>query len=360
MFCVGDPPAQNNLNYRIYIKLHLLTKNVKNNNERKRLHILDKIKLYTTDKSNINWSIINNNFEPVSNTYHNTNHNVKHTFKNDTTNITIDRYGITIKTNPTTYLKQTNICQINRKELILFKEKLENDLQINSNKFNLTGFDFNVDITTDYPPNTYFNSIRALPKYKQVIYPYSEGISFINNCKSFTFYDKLKELSKRNNEIPIEYLDQNLMRLEMCVERKMKQTKNLSQIETLEDLTCPDNYISTINEFENIYNKIHKQPTIKYYDMKRPDPAIICTDDFAKLYFINEIGMKEYLNQLQQEKDMGLLTYRKFKLRVDKATNLWDKYASTNDEKFDLLEEMNNKVYQKIEQLKEVANEDSH
>ena len=35
LLCVGDPPAHNNLNKTIYIKLHLLTKNVKNNNERK-------------------------------------------------------------------------------------------------------------------------------------------------------------------------------------------------------------------------------------------------------------------------------------------------------------------------------------
>ena len=283
--------------------------------------------MYTTDKSHINRSIIDNNFEPVGNSFQNNNQNLKQTFKNDNTNIIIDRYGITIKTNPTTYLKQTNICQINRKELILFKEIFENDLNINSSNFKLTGFDFNINITTEHPPNTYFNSIRSLPKYKHIIYPYAEGISFINNCKSFTFYDKLNEQNKHNNKIPIEYLDLNLMRLEMSVERKMKQTKNLSQIETLEDLTYPNNYISTINEFENIYNKIHKQPTIKYRNMKRPDPAIICTDDFAKLYFINEIGMTEYLNQLQQEKDMGLLTYRKFKSRKDKAIYLLKKFV---------------------------------
>jgi hypothetical protein len=316
---------------------------------------LDKIKLYTTNKSNINKSIISNNFNYCGTTFDSLRHNEKITFTNNTTDIVIDKFGLVLKSNPTKYLKDNNLIQIDRQELRIFKEKFEDDLQINTNNFQLTGFDFNIDICTQYPPKSYLGSIRTLPRYSQTIFPYNEGISFINNCKSFIIYDKLKQMDNSGVNIPMEYGGSNLLRLELAVKGKMKQTKNLSGIRTLDDLTQPDKYILAIKEFENIYYKIHKQPIYKFINMNKPDPSIINTNDFALLYFINELGMAEYINGLTQEKDMGLLTYRQWKTRNDKAFQLWNKYSTTDDDKIDLLAEMNQKVNERIMEIKQQA-----
>jgi hypothetical protein len=313
---------------------------------------VDKIKLFTTNKSTISKSIIENNFDYTGSNYDTLQHNNKLTYSNQTTNLVIDKYGILIKTNPTNYLLKTNLHQIDRKQLITFTGMFEDEYKINTNSLQLTGFDYNLDITTNYEPKSYLTTVRTLPKYRQIIHPYNEGITFVNNCKGFVFYDKIKQHTRDKNPLPIEYSNINLLRLELAVKGKMKQTKNLANINTLKDLTTPLNYSCAIDEFENIYNKIHKQPILKFENMILPTPQIMNTNDFALIYYINEIGMQTYLNQLQQEKDMNVLTYRQLKTRKDKALQLWETYSNIDTNTNDLLSEMESKVKNKIFELR--------
>ena len=151
--------------------------------------------------------------------------------------------------------------------------------------------------------------------------------------------------------IPSEYIGHQLLRLELSVKKKMNQTQNLVSIKTLKDLTDHHKYVFAINEFENIYSKIHKQPTFKYNEMI-PSPHLMDINEFTLIYYINEVGMDNYLDLLQQEKDMGIITYRQLKLRKDKALELWNSYAKEHSNRCDLLDEMNRKVSDKIREVK--------
>ena len=316
---------------------------------------MDKIKLFTNNKNNITQKIIDNNFNYVGSTYDTLQHNNVLKYSNHTTNISIDKYGVLIKTNPTNYIKPNNLFQIDRKELSMFKEQFESDLSINTDNFRLTGFDFNINVYTQYPPKAYLGTIRTLPKYKKTTYPYSDGITFSNDCKSFVLYDKIKQTVKNHINIPLIHQNNSVLRLELGVKGKMKETKNLSTINTLQDLTTPEKYILAVNEFQNIYNKIHKQPLTKF-NMKIPNPQIISINEFALLFYINEMGMETYLNQLEQEKDMDFITYRQYKSRKDKALQLWQTYSTTTDsDTTDLLTELNQKVKETINNVKELA-----
>ena len=214
---------------------------------------MDKLRLFTTDKNNLTKKIIDNNFNYISSSYDSLQHNNVIKYGNDYTDISIDKYGLLIKTNPTNYLKANNLFQINRIELLEFKERFENDLSINTNNYQLSGFDYNIDIYTQYPPKAYLSVIRNLPKFKKTTYQYGDGVTFSNDCKSFIWYDKIKQLVKNNINIPLINQNSNVLRLEYGVKGKMKQTKNLSTLNTLQDLTQPDKYILVLNEFENIY-----------------------------------------------------------------------------------------------------------
>ena len=317
---------------------------------------VDKIKLFTTNTNSIAKQVIDNNFEYVGTTYDVLKHNTRNTFKNVNTNIAIDKFGIVVKTNPTNYIKDNNIIQIDRKELITFKELFETDLSINTNNFMLTGCDFNINVLTDYEPKAYFSSIGTLPKYKLEKYPYTDAIIFTNNCKAFRLYDKIRQYRHDNEYIPREYTNSNILRLEMAIKGKMAQTKNLATIKTLQDITQANNYILAITEFQNIYNKIHKQPTVKFKDMKLPNPNTMNVTDFALLFYLNDIGIDVYFTQLQQERDMNIISYRQMKLRKDKAIELWQLYSGQNQgDTIDLLDEMDTKVNNTIYQLKELA-----
>ncbi len=318
---------------------------------------MDKVKLFSNQKNIISKSIIENNFDFIGSSYDSLKHNTRLNYTNTITNLTIDKYGLTLKTNPTTFIKGNNIEQLCIKELSTFKEQFENQLNINTNNCQLTGFDFNINLLTQYPPVSYLQAFRSLPKYIQSIYPYGKGISYINQCKTFNIYDKLKQLEKQNMIIPQGYNESNLLRMELQVKQKMKQTKELSHINTLQDLLINDNYLSVINQFEKSYNAIHKQPLTRYLNMNmiQPNPNEINSTDFALIYYINEIGMDNYINLLEQEKNINCITYRQFKARKDKALALWNKYANINQNaSHDLLNELQLKYNDKIEATKQM------
>ena len=316
---------------------------------------MDKIKLFSTQKNIISKSIIDNNFDFIGSTYDTLKHNTRLNYSDKITNLAIDKYGLAIKTNPTTFLKGNNIEQLELKELSTFKEQFEDSLKINTDNCQLTGFDYNINLSTQYPPVSYLQAFRSLPKYTQSIYPYGKGLSYINQCKTFNVYDKIKQLEKQNIIIPSHYLNSNLLRMELQVKQKMKQTKELTNINTLKDLLNNQNYLSVINQFQKTFNNIHKQPLTRYADMVQPNPNEINSTDFALIYYINEIGMDSYINLLEQEKNMKLISYRQYKVRKDKAMNLWYKYSLINkDSSHDLLNELQTKYNDKIEATKQI------
>jgi hypothetical protein len=316
---------------------------------------LDKIKLYSKQKDAISKQIIDNEFEFQGSSYDDHKHNTRIKYANNKVSLTIDNYGLQIITNPTSYLMENNICQINRKELESFKEIFESDLHTDTNKYTLTGFDYNTNITTDYPVGSYLKSFDLLPKYKKEIYPNGTGITYVNKCKSFSIYDKVKQIEKINGTMPEDFLNTNIMRLELGIESRLNKTSNLSNIHTLQNLISIDNYISMINEYKNIYSKIHKQPLHKFLNMTKPHPSIMKTDDFILIYYINETGLDGFINSLDQERRMEVISYKQMKSRKDKAIYLWNEYSKLDDNTFDLFKEMNDKVYEQINTNIEIA-----
>lgn len=316
---------------------------------------MDKIKLYCKQKDLLPKKIIDNEFKYIGNSYEHFNDNTRHKYVNKHVELTIDKFGLQLVTNPTTYLKNNNIVQINRNELGEFIERFESDLQTNTDNYTLTGFDYNVDIKTDYPVGSYLSSFNLLPRYKKEIYPSGHGITYLNKCKSFTIYDKFKQMEQASISVTSSCSNTNLMRLELGVNSRLNKSVNLSKIGTLRDLVQKDNYISMVDEFEHIYCKIHKQPLHKFTNLTKPHPSVMKTVDFAFIYYINEIGMTSYLNSLNQEMMMNIISKKTRKTRKDKAIKLWNQYSSLDENVFDLLAEMNDKVFLQIHVNKEAA-----
>ena len=101
---------------------------------------MDKIKLFSKQKDHLPKQTIDNGFNYVGSSYDYHNDNTKHKYVNDNVGLTIDKFGLQIVTNPTNYLKENNIIQINRSELGEFKEKFEGAIvkRMDSNDKDLT------------------------------------------------------------------------------------------------------------------------------------------------------------------------------------------------------------------------------
>ena len=316
---------------------------------------MDKIKLFSKQKHHLSKQIIDNEFDYNGSSFDNLSYNTKLRYSNSKVRLVIDKFGLQIVTNPTNYIKQINIEQITRTELSDFKEMFESDLHINTENFNLTGFDYNINIQTQYPVTSYLSSLNFLPRYKKEIYAKGDGITYVNQCKSFSVYDKLQQMRQAKMMVPVNYLNTNIMRLELGVKSRLTKTCNLSGIHTLKDLIKIDNYILMIEEYQHIYNKIHKRPLHRFINMTKPHPTVINTDDFILIYYINETGLDNYFVSLEQEKSMGTISYKQMKTRKDKAIAVWSRYTQLDYNTFDLLKEMDDKVIQQIQVNKQLS-----
>lgn len=316
---------------------------------------MDKIKLFSTQKDLLPKKIIDNEFDFIGSSYDYLKHNTRQKYTNHKVGLTIDKYGLQITTNPTSYIKDNNIDQITRQELGDFKGLFESDLHTDTNNFKLTGFDYNVNIKTDYPVASYLRSFNLLPRYKKEIYAKGDGITYVNQCKSFSIYDKVKQMDQSSMTVPINYHNTNIMRLELGVKSRLDKTLNLSKIHTLQDLIVTENYVSMIQEYQHIYNKIHKQPLHRFINMTKPHPSVINTDSFILIHYINETGLENYLNSLEQERFMGVISYKQMKTRKDKAIALWNQYSELDSNTCDLFKEMNDKVIGQIQMNRELA-----
>lgn len=307
---------------------------------------MDKIKLFSPIKNIIAPEILENSFTCCYKAYNPVNRFSRTSFTGYNENILIDNtsFGTNIQVNPTSLLRGNNIEQISFTEIKSFIELFEDILQIDSSLLTLTGFDFNANILTDFKPKVYLNLFRLLPKYDKIIHKGKTGITFKNNCKAFTIYDKLKEQEKNNILIPEKFLGQNVLRMELSVNSKMKQTKGLSTINTMKDLTDIENYNNIINQWEMLFNKIYKQSTpIKLKRIAKPPQMDVA--DYLLLRGLIDMGMDEYFSMIDTEIDSKTISVKQGKLRKVKAFNVWNDFISYRENrKYDLLNEIGLKV----------------
>lgn len=305
---------------------------------------MDQIKLFTKDRHIITDHIINQDFTIIGSNQNYLTDSFTRKYKNDKgVLMDIGKFGTYITINPTTYELGSNIEQLSRQQLITFIENFEHDLNIDSNDFSVTGFDFNQNITTSFPPKNYLSIFRNLPHYDKTIYKDNEGVTFSNKCTSFTIYDKLKQSD-------IKYNDKYIMRLELGIQRKMEHNNNLTNIETLKDLTDVNNYNGIVDQWAKTYQRINKQSIYKVSNMVKPHNVKL--KDWIIITYINDNGMENYLHQLQNENEK----YHVYYYQRTKTLKLWNEYIKyVDDKKSDLLNEINDSVKSTAELCKQVG-----
>lgn len=309
---------------------------------------MDKIILYSPLKNLISQTVLDNKFGDPASFKDPKKFYKKDTYKNNNIYININSFGTTITTNPTIYLKGNNLEQVNNTELKVFIGQFENYLEFNSNSFDLVGLHFNRNIYTKYKPKSYLALFRNLPQYDPpILHRGKTGKTFKNNCKEFLIYDKKIEMRKEKVIIPESYFDKNVLRFELQINKKFRQTtKNLQNIKTLKDITELNNYNNIIKEFLNMYNKIEKHPIdLRIRNLEKAIPPSMDIQDEFILYAINELGLEECLIKIQNKVNLDLLSPKQGRTRKEKALSIWNEFINYSDnDKYDLLTEINTKV----------------
>lgn len=110
-------------------------------------------------------------------------------------------------------------------------------------------------------PNNYLDCFGDLSRYKKVTYERS-GLYYNQSNKKLLFYDKLKEMNNKREFIPNNYLDENILRIELRFMKRLytafKQKKIL-----VKDLYSESFYNKAVNILDNLFNKIERKQVNK-------------------------------------------------------------------------------------------------
>lgn len=321
--------------------------------------MLDKLKTTSRLKDIIQSSIIDNNFERTGFYHDPITHYTTLSYKDHKgLYVEITSGGTNITCNPNIILKGHNMANCTWDEFAKeFIPQFEDYLQIDSKHLNVTGFDFNQTLEMCHPPKTYFNLLRSMPRYHRTAYHGNTGVTFKNKCKTWTGYDKMLLQLKNKDYIPACYFGKNLIRMELGIDQKMKQTTtSLENLNSMKDLLTPKIQTNIAKEWFSGYTKIKKQTDFKIRDLSKPPSMDV--QDFLILVGVNEMSMEKYFDAIDTEIHLGRNSIKQGKLRKDKVLLIWKAFIDHADNsKYDLalnldsLQEMDTKVNDAAKQL---------
>ena len=166
--------------------------------------------------------------------------------------------GFTLEFNPTKFLKGNNFEQINRIELIESVQKLSDLYRTNFNFWEVSGFDFNSNLELEHKPALYINYLGSLKNWTQIIDVNGKTYHTKSNTKGLIFYDKSLEFIKRKQDIPIQFENKNILRIEASINKEISKIKALEKMKTMSNFTTKENYQQLPKLWLSMYEEVEK------------------------------------------------------------------------------------------------------
>jgi len=112
-------------------------------------------------------------------------------------------------------------------------QMLSDNLNVDMNGAILTRVDFGINISVNFPVHEYISCLLSYPRLKTIRYDESVTFFTTSNCRSFIFYDKLKELNKsyaRTKIVSNKPTDENILRYEIQLKSNIKHRFRLKRM----------------------------------------------------------------------------------------------------------------------------------
>ena len=253
--------------------------------------------------------------------------------------VSINDNGISFHGSLTKYYKGSNLIDLNPIEIKYAIEKLSDELHLPMNQSKVNKLDIGLNIETQYTADIYFPSFGS--KSRSERHKQSSSLYYSNASYSHIIYDKIRELKKNKIDIPVEYKEKNITRIENRLKRLSSQFNRTSIL--LDDLTDKDFQVQSINKFLDEYLKINK---ISFDDMalkkiKTPNDFI----NYCASQYLKKEGIENVYALINQLKQNNKLKYPEAYSRLRKQITMLSSIA--NENKDDLISELNNKVLER-------------
>jgi len=122
--------------------------------------------------------------------------------------------------------------------------------------------DFFVNIETDYPPSSYFRFLSDSRYFVRSIVG-KTTLYYKNKKREICFYDKIKEMLDNQTDIPNEYNDKNLMRIEYRLKNTYIKSLFDDKVLLLKDLLSKEEtMIKLMDDFREVYFGIFREKKV--------------------------------------------------------------------------------------------------
>jgi hypothetical protein len=214
--------------------------------------------------------------------------------------------GISLKGSLSKYELGDNLQRLTRGKVQMAIERLCDETSLNWKRAKVYRLDVGTCLVVKQPCSTYLRGLGELPRYQRCEQG-DNSLLYVTSTKALSFYDKIKEVRRKQERLPSVFEGLNLLRYEIQFRNRLKDVFKVPEI-FAESLYNETFYIQALTMWKDAYFAIQKQGKLRF------NPEMLKTLNVKKLesslaaIALRELGEREVLAMIQAARKGGLLT----------------------------------------------------
>jgi len=214
--------------------------------------------------------------------------------------------GISLRGSLSKYELGDNLQRLTRGKVQMAIERLCDETLLNWKRAKVYRLDVGTCLVVKQPCSTYLKGLGELPRYQRSEQG-ENGLLYTTSTKALSFYDKIKEVRRKQERLPSAFEGLNVLRYEIQFRNRLKDVFRVSEIlaETLYNETF---YIQALSLWRDSYFAIHKQSKLKFNPKMLVGLNVKKLESSLAAIALKELGEREVLAMIQEARKGGLLT----------------------------------------------------
>ena len=214
--------------------------------------------------------------------------------------------GISLKGSLSKYELGDNLQRLTRGKVQMAIERLCDETSLNWKRAKVYRLDVGTCLVVKQPCSTYLRGLGELPRYQRSEQG-ENGLLYTSSTKALSFYDKIKEVRRKQERLPSAFEGLNVLRYELQCRQRLQDVFKVPEIlaETLYNETF---YIQALSLWRDSYFAIHKQGKLKFNPKMLVGLNVKKLESSLAAIALRELGEREVLAMIQAARKDGLLT----------------------------------------------------
>ena len=214
--------------------------------------------------------------------------------------------GISLKGSLSKYELGDNLQRLTRGKVQMAIERLCDVTSLNWKRAKVYRLDVGTCLVVKQPCSTYLRGLGELPRYQRSEQG-ENGLLYTSSTKALSFYDKIKEVRRKQERLPSVFEGLNILRYELQCRQRLQDVFKVPEIlaETLYNETF---YIQALSLWRDSYFAIHKQGKLKFNPKMLVGLNVKKLESSLAAIALRELGEREVLAMIQAARKGGYLT----------------------------------------------------